>query len=398
MKILVMYLGVWPIWPQIGKGLSGGERHLIEVCKRWVSFGHEIHILTTKFGVKNLKFNNLFVNTYVLNVPYEETLCKTTFGVAIFYALRILKACIFSLTRHLRDDYDVICASTYLIYDILPLVLMSKKRPSSEVAVYAHGPLTPSPLNRPYHSFLPTFLYWFQEQLSLRIVKKYVYLIFACSSTQNQLKTTGIPKERMRVLNNAVNLRYIQQIKQAHKKYEACYLGRISPEKGIFDLIDIWRKVCKEIPDARIVMIGGGEGGCVRKLLKEIERHDLGRNVIYVGPVDETRKYALLKSSKLFVYPSYEESWSIVVCEAMACGLPVIAYRLPAYEYVYKQGIITVPIGNEERIVDIIIRLLKNDDVTQKLSKEAFAQAKNYDWNSIAFAELRCMESLVDKG
>ena len=41
---------------------------------------------------------------------------------------------------------------------------------------------------------------------------------------------------------------------------------------------------------------------------------------------------SVVKSVLVFVFPSHEEGWGIAICEAMACGLAVVAYDLPAYE------------------------------------------------------------------
>ena len=143
-----------------------------------------------------------------------------------------------------------------------------------------------------------------------------------------------------------------------------------------------------EFPDATLVIVGGGEKRYAQRLTADIKGCDLKQNIVYVGSVDEEKKYALLKSSKIFIYPSYEDSWGITVCEAMACRLPVVAYDVTVFKHVFKQGILLVPRGFKEQMADEIIRLLRMPHLRASLSKEAFHQSKRYDWKAVAEEEL----------
>ncbi|RJS88770.1 glycosyltransferase [Candidatus Bathyarchaeota archaeon] len=57
------------------------------------------------------------------------------------------------------------------------------------------------------------------------------------------------------------------------------------------------------------------------KLKKEIKERNIEKNIVFLGSILGPRKYVLLKSSKVFVFPSYSENWPISVMEAMYCGL-----------------------------------------------------------------------------
>ena len=58
-------------------------------------------------------------------------------------------------------------------------------------------------------------------------------------------------------------------------------------------------------------------------------------------------KIKILKQSRLFVLPSFYESWGMVAAEAMAAGLPVVAYSLPVYQDLFSKGINQVKIGDK---------------------------------------------------
>lgn len=65
----------------------------------------------------------------------------------------------------------------------------------------------------------------------------------------------------------------------------------------------------------------------------------MDNHITMLESVPDDYLYSLLKSSKVFVFPSHEEGWGIAVCEAMAAGLPIVAYDLaPFREFFPRHG------------------------------------------------------------
>ncbi len=100
------------------------------------------------------------------------------------------------------------------------------------------------------------------------------------------------------------------------------FLGKISKEKGIYDLLN----VCKDLSARGIsyhLKIGGvGESD---KLCEMIKREGLGRYVGYEGWVTGDEKDQLLRWANCFILPSYFEGFPVSIVEAMSYGLPIIA-------------------------------------------------------------------------
>lgn len=96
------------------------------------------------------------------------------------------------------------------------------------------------------------------------------------------------------------------------------YVGQIIQRKGVNHLLDAWRVHEKSYPDDQLLIIGTGE-------YLEQYRNEYGdmTSVYFLGGVDYSIIYKYYAMSDVFVIPTLEDNWSLVVPEAMACGLPV---------------------------------------------------------------------------
>ena len=126
--------------------------------------------------------------------------------------------------------------------------------------------------------------------------------------------------------------------------------------------------------------------------MNRIKEENLDLNVFMLSLIGKDA-LGIVKSSKVFVFPSHEEGWGIAICEAMACGLPVVAYDLPVYREIFKQGIATVPLKDFKRFSEEVINLLENYEERLILGKKARSQATLYDWDSVAARELSLMKN-----
>jgi glycosyltransferase involved in cell wall biosynthesis len=112
----------------------------------------------------------------------------------------------------------------------------------------------------------------------------------------------------------------------------ALFVGRLSPEKGVGTLLDAWRR----LTDVPLLVAGDGP------LRRDVEAAAavLGaRRLLFVGQQDHRQVLALMRDARFLVFPSaWYESFPLVVVEAFACGLPVVAGRLGAAAEVVGAG------------------------------------------------------------
>ena len=192
---------------------------------------------------------------------------------------------------------------------------------------------------------------------------------------------------------NGVDVEYMMKLKPYEDDncyYDAVFLARLAPSKGIFEIPEIWSKVVERCPNARLAMIGNGTPEVKKELQGIIEKYHMERNIQMLGYLENEEAYRFLKSSKVFLFPSHEEGWGISIAEALSCGLPVVAYDLPIYKYIFKYGVFEAPKGNVEKMAELVCDLLMNENLrSNSATKGQNFVLNHYDWNAVSEKELR---------
>jgi glycosyltransferase involved in cell wall biosynthesis len=164
----------------------------------------------------------------------------------------------------------------------------------------------------------------------------------------------GVDRGRVQVVRHGVTLTEVNAVPGSEADgYDACFLGVITRRKGVRDLVRCWRRVVNGKPDATLVVIGAGPA--FPRLQQLVSRYQLTGNIVLTGWLDD-EKYSVMKRSKLFLFPSHHEAQSLAICEAMACGIPVVAYDLPVYREAYSQGMIRVTLGDVDMMSTAVLR------------------------------------------
>lgn len=101
------------------------------------------------------------------------------------------------------------------------------------------------------------------------------------------------------------------------------FMSRLHPKKGLHDLVSAWAAAAP--PGWRLVIAGPDEDGYGRVVEQAVRRANLSASVTFTGAVEGAAKRELLGRADVFVLPSYSENFGIVVGEALAHGVPVIA-------------------------------------------------------------------------
>lgn len=104
------------------------------------------------------------------------------------------------------------------------------------------------------------------------------------------------------------------------------FLSRLHPKKGVDRFIRAAALITSH-HDARFIIAGSGDASYDRQLRSLVEELGIGSDIEFVGFVEGDRKTALYRAADLFVLPTSQENFGLVLPEAMACGVPVITTK-----------------------------------------------------------------------
>ena len=360
-------------------GISGGDMRWIEIAKKWQDMGIEIHVLTQDAGIDLCERVGLTAEFHKMEMPSEYSVNG--------YLLRALNS--FRLPKELIRFKGILYASTEHWYDVIPGALIKRKNPRSKFVVVAHWV---APLIRTGTSIINSILFYINQRMGYFVGKRYADVFLAVSEpTGNDLKRIGIPESKIRIVEAGVDYEEIRRIASQikEKEFDGVFMKRFDGTKGVFDVVEIWEHVVSEIPDAKLVLIGHGTKTNINKLERMVKEKKLEENVRILGPIyDFEEKFRTLAKSKVFLLPSYEENWAIVIGEAMAAGLPVICYDLSEIRPIWQDTVIWVPKGDKREFAKKVIELLQNNELRDTITKKGIKYVKKYDWKEIAKKEL----------
>ncbi len=304
------------------------------------------------------------------------------------------------LKIEINDSYAIYSSSDFLM-DTLPAFLLKLRNRKAKwiVCVFLIVPSLFRDYSKGYsrnNDFsLPSFtrvIYFFSQRITLFLTSRWAYKILVLNKIDKEylVKNRAIAESRITVVSGGVDYNRLKSLGDLNTEtYDAVFLGRMHPQKGIFDLIKIWKLVCNQKPKAQLLIIAGGLASFAEKVNALIAENNLRDNINLAGFRQGDKKFELLKSSKIFLCPSYYESFAIVIAEAMACGLPVVAYNLDIYQDIYGDYINKVPLGDIQKFADAIVYFLNHEIVMRRFGLEGQKFIEKYDWAEIARKEFQ---------
>lgn len=196
------------------------------------------------------------------------------------------------------------------------------------------------------------------------------------------------------VTGNGVNLNKFSKSKKQTPVYDVIFFGRISVEKGLSTLLEAWKIVVAEMPQVKLVFMGGFSGNQKEEMMRIIERLEISNNVEFTGFVTDQEVVHKLNSSRIFVLPSIDEGFGLTVLEAMAAGLPCILSDLPTFKENFGSTAVFFEGRNAKSLAQQIMKLLSNPALRMELGKKGQEMAKKHSWENVAKKELKVLESV----
>lgn len=372
-----------------GKGLSGGDRIWIELSKR-LRKKFSVSVYLWEEGLTIAKREGLKDVIYIL----WSAKFWSNFGFFLNYFARILigisKAFLLKIDN---NPTTILYSASEFWQDSLPAFIL-KLRYSKVIWIAAWYQTAPNPFQgfkeEGVLKTLPNLrvLLYFIVQVPIKpIIRKWADLVFVTSEPDK----IYFPKQnnlgKVLVIKGGVDLDKVEEFQKnnrnVEKIYDAVFQGRFHPQKGVLELIDIWKEVVKKKNDAKLVLIG--DGPLKRSIEQKIKDANLEKSIILAGYLfDGMKKYKIFSQSKIVLHPAVYDSGGMAAAEAMAFGLPGISFDLKALKTYYPSGMIKVPIGDNNRFAEQIIHLLTNQNFYHQISREALTFIRNnWDWNPL---------------
>lgn len=202
-------------------------------------------------------------------------------------------------------------------------------------------------------------------------------------------RALGVPAGTFRVIPNGVDVARFRSGRPIPELVKdgaptLLFVGRLEARKGLEQLVRAFVRLKRQRPTLRLLVVGDGpERARCQQLLTARLRAD----VLFLGQVDEEDKPRFHASADLFVAPNLGgESFGMVLLEAMAAGLPVVASDIPGFRSVIRDGVEgrLVPPGNVAALAEAVDTLLANAALREALGEQATATVERYDWSVVA--------------
>lgn len=203
---------------------------------------------------------------------------------------------------------------------------------------------------------------------------------------------SGIDLEQFENFNSQINIRKKYNLKK--DDILLILVSRLSYEKNILFLISAFQYVYKSNKNIFLMIVG--EGLYRKKLEKTIDLLDL-KNIIFVGRVDYSEISCYYKDSDIFVHPCLIDSQGLVIVEAMAAGLPVIALKdsIGPKDILQKTRAGLLVSESEEEFAQAILKLAADPVLREKYSEQGIKEAKKYSIEQLASKMIQLYKEMI---
>lgn len=337
---------------------------------------HDIKVFTSSQNSKNHfeKYGNIEIYRYGINMK----LMSSNISLGLF-------------RKPLKYDVDIVHTS----FDIPPgpfAGLRYAKKKDVPLVVTYHGDW-----DSEYGGFIRRMGVSINNKLIVDDLLSYADVIISPSELYvENSKYLSNYVEKIQVIPNGIDL---EEFKIEYSKEECreklnlpltkkilLFFGYLSPYKSPDILLRAFAEVLKIEPDT--ILLFAGNGDMEDKLKKISDKLDIKENVIFAGFIEKDLRALYYKSSDLFCLPSTmsTECYPLAILEAMASKVPVVASNIGGIPDIIKNEIngILVPPGNQDKLTESILKVLKNSVFMKKLSRNAFKNIKKYSWETIA--------------
>jgi glycosyltransferase-like protein len=183
-------------------------------------------------------------------------------------------------------------------------------------------------------------------------------------------------------------------------------VGGIEPRKGSIELVEALGQLRQAAPPGPMLAVVGGHSfqdhsayrDRVFARMREVGVEE-GRDVVVLGTVSDGELEGWYRAADAFVFPSVKEGFGLVVLEAMATGLPVVATDIPVFrEYLTDEDAVLAPAGSSEALAAAMDLLAGDRELRDRLGRAGPDLAARFSWERSARRHREIYEELLPVG
>ncbi|HEX6693434.1 MAG TPA: glycosyltransferase family 4 protein [Longimicrobiales bacterium] len=340
--------------PQAG----GAEIHLHEIFGRLAARGHSVTLLTSGWHAAPRR-------VHIDDMEVHRVGSRNTFSVAApQYYMRRLR----------QRGFDIV------VEDLNKVPVFAPAWAHTRVMLLVHHLFGMTAFQEASVPFAAAT--WLLER-PLPLAYRRVPVEAVSNSTRDDLVARGFDRDRIRVIENGVDLSYYRP-DAGVSRFEAptiLYLGRLKKYKRV-DLI-IRAVALLRDQGVGLRMVIGGRGDAAADLRALISELNVGDRVEMLGFVTEDEKRDLFRRAWVHVLTSPKEGWGISNLEAAACSTGTIASDAPGLRdsVVHGETGFLVPHGDVPSLAAALARVASDPALRDDLGQAAYRFAQHYSWD-----------------
>ena len=223
-----------------------------------------------------------------------------------------------------------------------------------------------------------------RKKISNFMYKRCSAITVTGTKSKNYLIQNGINRKKIFIIVCPIDIEYFKVIPSVKKKYDIISIGRLSPEKELFNLLKIVSILKNSMPNIKVGIAGNGPER--KKIEMEISRLHLESNVDMLGYINDTAD--CFNSGRIFVLTSSSEGLPRTILQAMACGLPCVSSDVGDISDIITNGIngyLIEDYKDIENYVKVIHELLFSPNNTKlgRRARESIEKYHSYESTSL---------------
>jgi glycosyltransferase involved in cell wall biosynthesis len=331
--------------PQFSAG--GAERQLSFLASEMSKMGHEVHIAYLRQGPESVTIPGVILHRLDVSRNHDPML--------FLQLLRVIR----TIQPHIIQSWILMMDIAVGLISLIKNVTWVLREPTSQAAYQNSG---------------------LKQKLRARLVHRASAIVSNSPGGRSYWLGQGIPEQRLSIIPNAVPFEVINSVKPLQDEGETrkilLYAGRLMPSKNVDVVINAVAGVQHR---QNVLLYIAGDGPSKTDLISLVARLNLSETVRFVGFLKSGDLWARMKAADAFISLSDYEGMPNCVCEAIACGIPLILSDIPGHRtFLDDDSALLIPVDSVTEVTRSIWDTINNKKEAAQRSARAAEAIKNW--------------------